>query len=64
MKDILDRAKESEEPIEEKFFQAVEEQSWQRGDNLWRFLERYIGTEARRIIQGSRRAMGMKREGD
>ena len=52
MKEQMERAKLSETEIDENWFGADPGGWWERGETLWRFLRRYTGTEARRIISG------------
>ena len=52
MKDMLDKAKGAENEISEAWFDAAQEQWWNKAEMLYRFLKRYTGTEARRIVLG------------
>ena len=52
MKEQMEKAKGSEVEIDETWFGADAEGWWEKGETLWRFLRRYTGTEARRIISG------------
>ena len=52
MKDQLERAREADIAIEESWFGQDPDGWWAMGENLWRFLRKYTGTEARRIISG------------
>ena len=52
MKDIMDRVKDSEAMIEEFWFDGVHADWWNKGEALWRFLKRYAGGEARRVVLG------------
>ena len=52
MKDMLDQAKGAENEISEMWFDAAQEQWWNKAEMLYRFLKRYTGTEARRIVLG------------
>ena len=52
MKDMLDKAKGAENEISEVWFDAAQEQWWNKAEMLYRFLKRYTGTEARRIVLG------------
>ena len=52
MKDILERARTSEETVDELWFKVTEAGWWARAETLWRFLKRYTGTEAKRVVQG------------
>ena len=50
MKAMLDKAKEADAEVDETWFEQAEEEWWQKADCLYRFLKRYTGTEARRIV--------------
>ena len=50
MKDMLGKAKGSENEINEVWFDAAD--WWNKAEMLYRFLKRYTGIEARRIVLG------------
>lgn len=52
MKEIMDKVKESEVVVEETWFANTGVDWWARGEMLWRFLKRYTGTDARRVVLG------------
>ena len=52
MKDQLEKVKSSEAEVDEEWFGEDPDGWWEQGETLWRFLRRYTGTEARRIISG------------
>ena len=52
MKDVMDKVKDSEGMIEEDWFDGAHEDWWNKGEALWRFLKRYAGGEARRVVLG------------
>ena len=58
MKEILDKVKKSEEEINEAWFDPTEEEWWQKGEMLWRFLKRYTTSESKKVIQGVREDNG------
>ena len=52
MKEMLDKAKGAENEIAESWFSATEYEWWGKAEMLYRFLKRFTGTEARRIVMG------------
>ena len=52
MKEVLDTARASEMEITETWFEATHEHWWNKAEMFYRFLKRYTGTEARRIVLG------------
>ena len=52
MKDILEKVKTADREIDEQWFGADADGWWARGESLWRFLRRYTGTDARRVVSG------------
>ena len=52
MKEVLDKVKDADVSIEESWFIGAEEHWWNKGEALWRFLKRYAGGEARRVVLG------------
>ena len=52
MKDILEKVRLSETAVDEVWFPPSEAQWWEKSETLWRFLKRYTGTEAKRVVQG------------
>ena len=52
MKDVLEKIRNSDHEINEEWFGQDHERWWGKGEMLFRFLRRYTGTEARRVIQG------------
>jgi len=56
MKDILEKVKKSEDPVDHLWFHVNEEHWWERGEMLWRFLKRYtaVGGEGRKVVMGVR----------
>ena len=52
MKDMLDKARDADVTVDEVWFEGPASKWWERGDTLYRFLKRYTGTEARRVVLG------------
>ena len=52
MKDMLEKVKDAEAEVNEEWFTGTKEEWWSKGEMLWRFLKKYTGTEARRVVQG------------
>ena len=52
MKEMLEKVRESDITVDEPWFDGASAAWWQRGDTLFRFLKRYTGTEARRVVLG------------
>ena len=51
MKEVLEKARDSEVTVDEEWFDATQAAWWGKSDMLYRFLKRYTGTEARRVVQ-------------
>ena len=52
MKEMLERVRNADGTVDEEWFDGSKAIWWDRGDMLWRFLKRYTGTDARRIVLG------------
>ena len=52
MKDMLDKVRDAEGAVGEAWFTGADEQWWSKGEPLYRFLKRYVGGEARRVVLG------------
>jgi len=58
MKDILDRVRRADSAVDELWFNSDEDQWWQKGEMLWRFLKRYTSGESRKVVTGVREDNG------
>ena len=52
MKEMLEKARDSDITVDEPWFEGATEMWWQKSDMLFRFLKRYTGTEAKRVVLG------------
>ena len=52
MKEMLEKVRDSDITVDEVWFEGSTSMWWQRSDMLFRFLKRYTGTEAKRIVIG------------
>ena len=55
MKDFLEQVRCEDNPIDEQWFEqkGFAKHWWKKGEMLHRFLKRYTGTEARRVVMGA-----------
>ena len=58
MKDIRDRAKKSEEDVDEEWFGNDPDGWCERADQLWRLMRRFTDAEARRVVMSVRHDSG------
>ena len=58
MKDILERARKSEDDVDEEWFGNDADGWWGRADQLWRLIRRFSDREARRVVMSVRQEKG------
>jgi len=58
MKELLEKVRKIETEITEEYFEFEAGDWWSKGEMLWRFLKKYTGGEARKVVTGVRKDNG------